>query len=265
MDSLLLAKKVRKDALIMTNRARASHIAPILSIVDILAALYSVMRFDKNDKTNKLRDRFVLSKGHAGAGLYLSLFHLGFINKRTLQSYYFSRGKKSSSRPATRVNGVEFMTRSLGQGIGVAVGMAIAGKIDNLGYRVFTLVGNGECNEGSVWEAIMSAVALKLDNLTIIVDNNNMQAMGNSDKVLDLGSLRDMFLGFGAFVLEVDGHDHEKLYDALNQKQKGKPTVIIANTIKGKGVSFIENNSQYHYGYVKDELLDLALEEVEKL
>lgn len=265
MDSKKLAKNVRKDVLLMTSNAGAGHIGSILSITDIVAVLYSkVMKIDAKDTQNPLRDRFILSKGHAGACVYATLAELGFFDKKELANYYNPNGTTLSGHVTHKGNpGVEFSTGSLGHGVSVAVGMALAGKIDNASYRVFTIAGNGECNEGSIWEAISFASHNKLDNFTLIVDHNKIQSMGDSDKILDMGTYAEKFNAFGASVIEIDGHDHAQIERALKFREKGKPTVIIAHTIKGKGVSFMENNNLYHSACAKGELLEKALYEVE--
>lgn len=266
MDSKKLAKNIRKDVLLMTSNAGAGHIGSILSIVDIVAVLYGrIMRYDIRDPKNVNRDRFILSKGHAGACVYACLAELGFFDKAALESYYSPNGTTLSGHVTHKSNpGVEFSTGSLGHGVPVAVGMALAGKMNNLDYRVFTLAGNGECNEGSIWEAIAFAAHHKLDNFTLIVDHNNIQSMGNSADILDMGSYAEKFAAFGAHVVEIDGHDHLKLVDSLRRKPKGQPLVVIAHTIKGKGVSFMENNNLYHSACVKGEDLEKALIEVER-
>ena len=265
MDSKKLAKNIRKDVLLMTGNAGAGHIGPILSIVDIVSVLYSkVMKIDINNPKNPNSDRFILSKGHAGACVYACLAELGFFKKEELVNYYSPNGTTLSGHVTHKGNpGVEFSTGSLGHGVSVAVGMALAGKIDKASYRVFTIAGNGECNEGSIWESIAFAAHHKLDNFTLIVDHNRIQSMGDSDKILDMGTYVEKFASFGAHVIEVDGHNHDELQVALKSKTKGKPTVIIAHTIKGKGVSFMENNNLYHSACAKGEDLEKALREIE--
>lgn len=265
MDSKLLAKLVRRDCLEMTSKAKASHIGSILSCVDIVAVLYAkVMNYDVHNPKSPSRDRFILSKGHAGACVYATLAEIGFFAKKKLDNYYLSDGTTLSGHVSSKFNpGVEFSTGSLGHGVSVGVGMALAGKMDKKNYKVFVVAGNGECNEGSIWEAMLVAAQHKLNNFTLIVDNNNMQALGNSEDILNMESFAEKFKAFGADVFVVDGHSHEELCDAL-KKQTSKPKVIIANTIKGKGVSFMENNIAFHYGYANNEQLEKALSEVGK-
>jgi len=266
MDSKKLAKNVRKDVLLMTSNAGAGHIGSILSIVDIVSVLYArVMKYDVHNPKNPNRDRFILSKGHAGACVYATLAELGFFDKNLLTNYYNSKGTYLSGHVTHKNNpGVEFSTGSLGHGVSVAVGMALAGKMNKAKYKVFTVAGNGECNEGSIWEAILVASHNKLDNFTLIVDHNNLQSMGESKNIIDMGNMVDKFTAFGAMCVEVDGHNHLELYRALTMSHKNRPLVIIAKTVKGKGVSFMENNNAYHGAYAKGELLELALKEIDE-
>ena len=266
MDSKKLAKEIRKDVLLMTSNAGAGHIGSILSITDIVAVLYGkIMNVFPKDPKNPKRDRFVLSKGHAGACVYACLAELGFFDKAELENYYSPNGTKLSGHVTHKGNaGVEFSTGSLGHGVSVAVGMALAGKMDKAPYRVFALAGNGECNEGAIWEAVAFASHNKLDNFTLIVDHNKIQSMGDSDKILDMGTYAEKFASFGAYVMEVDGHNHAELATALKTRKRGQPAVVIAHTVKGKGVSFMENNNLYHSACVKGDDLKKALKEIEK-
>lgn len=265
MDSRKLAKNVRKDVLLMTSRAGAGHIGSILSVVDIVSVLYArIMKYDIHNPMHPNRDRFILSKGHAGACVYATLAEVGFFDRAELNNYYNPNGTVLSGHVTHKNNlGVEFSTGSLGHGVSVAVGMALAGKINKDKHKVYALAGNGECNEGAVWESMMFAAHNKLDNFILIVDNNKMQAMGDSKDILDMGNIASKFAAFGALAIEIDGHNHDEIEKALKVKHEGKPLVVIANTIKGKGVSFMENNIKYHYGCVKDDLLEKALCEVE--
>ena len=265
MDSKKLAKAIRKDVLLMTSKSGAGHIGPILSIVDIVSVLYAkIMKYDIKNPDLKGRDRFILSKGHAGACVYACLAELGFFDKRELENYYNANGTTLSGHVSHKGNpGVEFSTGSLGHGVCVAGGIALAGKMNKEKYRVYTIVGNGECNEGSVWESVMFASQHNLDNFTIIVDHNGLQCMGESENIIDMGDLASKFRTFGADVFEVDGHNHEELQHVLSLKTKNKPKVVIAYTVKGKGVSFMENNNDWHGKCVKGDLLQQALKEVE--
>lgn len=264
INSIDLAKEIRKDAVIATSKAHAGHIGSILSIADIIAVLYSdILRKDKTG-SDVFLDKFILSKGHAGLAVYSALAEIGIIDKKELLETYYKDGSKFSGHVSSKgIPGIELSTGSLGQGIGVAVGLALARKIDKSNARVFALVGNGECNEGSVWEALMFASSHKLSNLTFIVDNNKLQSMGESAKIINMGNLKEKFASFGCEVEEIDGHNHKQIKLALNIKPKDKPLLVICNTIKGKGVAMMENNNAYHSKYVSELELNKVLAEIE--
>lgn len=271
MNSVKLAKEIRKSIVYATSKAHAGHVGSNLSIADIVAVLYSdVLRKNRAPFNTNLVgnpdvffDKFILSKGHAGLSVYSALAEIGVLNRKELLATYYQDGSKFSGHMSSFKNaGVELSTGSLGQGVGVAVGLALAYKLDKTGQRVFTLVGNGELNEGSVWESVMFARAHKLSNLTIIVDDNKLQSMGESKKILDMGSLVGKFLAFGCNVVEIDGHDHKQILAALNTSSKDKPTAIIANTVKGKGVPFMENNNEYHSKFVPEAELNRVLAKI---
>ena len=258
-----LAKKIREDCLIATNMAKSSHIGSMLSIADLVAVLYGeILRRNKNDAV-PFYDKFILSKGHAGCAVFSALAELGIVDKKELLETYFQNGSKFSGHVSSHnIPGVELSTGTLGHGICVADGLALARKLDKSDSRVFTIVGDGELNEGSVWEAVMFAASQKLDNLTIIVDKNNYQLMGKTQDISPADNLDERFSAFGCETMVIDGHNHDEIKKALTHKPNGKPLVVIANTIKGKGVSFMENNNSYHGKTVSDELLPQALKEV---
>ena len=262
MNTVLLAERIREDCVIATNKARASHIGSMLSIADIVAVLYGeVLRQNKKGE-DVFYDKFILSKGHAGCAVYSALAELGVLDKNELLNTYYQDGSKYSGHVSSKRNkGVEFSTGSLGQGVCVAVGYALARKLDNSDAKVYTLVGNGECNEGSVWEAVMLAASQKLNNLTIIVDNNQMQCMGASKDIIDMSNMAERFASFGFDTIEIDGHNHKQIKLALT-KTHSRPLAIIAKTIKGKGVKMMENNNDYHSKYVLDHELDGVLAEL---
>lgn len=263
MDSLELSKNVRKDILRIITKAKASHVASALSCTDIISVLYSdVLRYNINNPKWENRDRFILSKGHAGSTLYSVLYEVGFINKDLLDSYYENGSLLSGHISEHGVNGVEFSTGSLGHGLSVAVGMALALKLNNSKSRVFVVLGDGECNEGAGWESLAFASQHNLDNLTIIVDHNKLQALGDTKNILDL-DLVNIFKSFKANVYEVDGHNHEQLLEVFNKENENFPKVIIANTIKGKGVSFMENKLLWHYRNPSEEDCIKAIEEID--
>lgn len=263
MDSLQLAKKIRIHALNMTAKSKASHIGSILSIADIIAVLYSgVLKFDTLNPNLKNRDRFILSKGHAGVAVYAALAECGFFPVKDLENYYSFNSNLSGHISHKGVPGTEVSTGSLGQGICIAAGMALALKLDKNPAKVYALAGDGECDEGCVWEAIMFSAHQKLDNLIIIIDKNNLQATGFTKDILNLGSLEKKFEAFDCYVQTVNGHNHKEIKNALLRVKRTMPKVIIANTIKGKGVSFMENRILWHYKNPDGELLEKALKEI---
>ena len=244
-----IALKIRKNSIDMIYRAASGHPGGALSIADILTVLYfKEMNIDPSKPQKEDRDRFVLSKGHASAAYYATLAERGFFSTEELVEF-----RKLSSRlqghPDRRyIPGVDMTTGSLGQGLSAANGMAIAGKLDNKDYRVYCVLGDGEIQEGQVWEAAMSSSKYKLDNLCVIVDNNNLQIDGTIEDVMSPYPIDEKFKSFGFNVINIDGHDFEQIIKAFDgaREIKGKPTAIVAKTIKGKGVSFMENIAGWH-------------------
>ena len=265
MKSDELAKKIRIHAVKMVHHARASHIGGILSCADAVAVLYAdVMKYFPDEPKNPKRDRLILSKGHNGVAIYAALAECGFFSTEELEKYGENGSLFSCHVSHKKVPGVELSTGSLGHGVCVACGMALNGKLKNQDYKVYSIVGDGECNEGSVWETAMLAAQYRLDNLTVIIDRNNMQAMGFCKDIIDMDSLGEKWKAFGWNVVEVvNGNDHDELRKAFAKKNDGKPKVIIANTVKGKGVSFMENNLQWHYSDPQGENYEKALAELE--
>ena len=271
MDSKTLARYIREQSLRMVSRANASHIGGALSVADVLAVLYAdVLRYRADDPSWAGRDRLLLSKGHCCVALYAALAATGFFPEERLTEYG-TDGTDLLCHVSHVVPGVEFSFGSLGHGLPVAVGIALAARVRGEAHRVFVIVGDGELDEGSNWEALMFAAAHRLDNLRVIVDRNGQQAMGDTEDVLPLEPLGDKLRAFGARVLDVDGHDHDALRAALiddapnelrttNNERPGSPTVIIAHTVKGRGVPFMENKLKWHYSAPDAELLDKALE-----
>ena len=243
----LLAIRIRQNALKMVHRAKASHIASALSIADVLAVLYGqVMRFDPSDQHYALRDRFILSKGHACVAVYSTLAEVGLIPKEQLETY----GDDFSwlmNHISHKVNGVEFSTGSLGHGLPFGVGKALAAKARGEIWRTFVLLSDGEMDEGSNWEALMFAAHHKLANLTAIIDYNKLQSLDSVANTLGLEPLVEKLRAFGCAVHEIIGHDHQQITEALSNIYHEKPTVIVAHTTKGKGVSFMENVPIWHY------------------
>lgn len=259
------AIQIRKELLQMIYHSGEGHTGGSLSSVDILVTLYyRIMKIDpKNPKWDE-RDRFILSKGHSVEGYYAILADLGFFPKQELQSYR-KFGSRLIGHPNNKIPGVELNTGALGHGLSVAVGMALAGKMDGKDYKVYTLMGDGELAEGSVWEAAMAASNYKLDNLIGIIDRNKLQISGNTEEVMKLESLREKWEAFGWEVLEVDGHDIERLVEVFEKLpvQKGKPHVVIAHTVKGKGVSFMENDRKWHHGVPNEQQFEQAMLELD--
>jgi transketolase len=264
MDARWLAAKVRLDCLEMTHRGRSGHVGSMLSMAEIVSVLYaSVLRVDPKRADWPGRDRLVLSKGHAGGAVYAVLAELGFFPRSWLQTYYLDNGKLMG-HISHHVPGVEFSTGSLGHGLPVAVGMALAARHARKPHRIFCLVSDGDCDEGSTWEAVLFAAQHKLDNLTVIVDYNKIQALGHSKDVLDLEPFSQKMCDYHWAVKEVNGHDVAAIGQALGTLpfEKGKPSWLICHTTKGKGVSWMENTVSCHYGSVNDEQLAKALKEL---
>ena len=259
-----IAIERRMDLIQLIYDAKGGHTGGALSSVDILVSLYySVMKIDPINPKWEQRDRFILSKGHSVEGYYTILSDLGFFPKEELKTYG-KFGTRLIGHPTVKVPGIEMNTGALGHGLSVAVGMALAGKMDEKEYKVYALMGDGEQAEGSVWEAAMAGGNYCLDNLIGIIDRNKLQISGNTEQVMKLESLADKWSSFGWEVLAVDGHDMEQLVETFKSipLKQGKPHLIIANTIKGKGISFTENVAKWHHGVPSSEQLELALKEL---
>ncbi len=252
----LKATQFRKEILEMIVNAKGTHIASAFSIVDILVYLYEkVLNTNPKNPNDGKRDKFVLSKGHGCAALYVVLANHGFFPKKVLQTYTRSGSILGGHPDSTRIPGVETSTGSLGHGFSVAVGFALSNKINNIKSKVYCLIGDGECNEGSIWEAAMVASHHKLDNLILILDDNKLLISGFAKDILDPLSFKDKFEAFGWNVIEIDGHnfsDFDKVFETLPLRNN-KPTIIIANTIKGKGVDFMENEKEWYSKLPNDE------------
>ena len=259
-----LATTIRAHCLRMTHDGKGGHIGSMLSMAELTAVLYErILRVDPKNPKWAERDRFVLSKGHGGAAVYAVLAEKGFFPKEWMDTYYRDGGKLMG-HISHHVPGVEFSTGSLGHGLPVATGMALAAKVAGKAHRVFCLMSDGDVDEGSTHEAILFARHQKLDNLIAILDYNKIQALGFVKDVLDIEPLTDRIVASGWAVREVDGHDVEAIERTLRQApfEKGKPSWVTAHTVKGKGVSFMENTVSCHYGYVNDEQLAQALLEL---
>ncbi|MEK9568716.1 MAG: transketolase [Paracoccaceae bacterium] len=258
-----LAHKIRISALKMTSEGGSSHIGSVFSIADILGVLYGkFLRVFPDNPRAVARDRFVLSKGHAGAGVYAALAHSGFFDVEELATHYSNGSTLSGHISHKGVPGVEFSTGSLGHGLPVAVGMALALRNTNGNQKVVCLMSDGECGEGSNWEAFLFAGHHKLKNLIAIVDFNNLQSIKTVDETLSLRPFGEKLKSFNWDVYEVDGHDHHAMIEALSLETNERPRVLILNTIKGKGVSFMENNVLWHYRTARGEEYKAALDEL---
>lgn len=243
------AARIRSELVQLIHRAGGGHIGGALSTVDLLVALfYGVMHLDPQTPRLPDRDRFILSKGHSCEAYYAILADLGFITREELTTYQ-CYGSRLMGHPHPKIPGVEAATGSLGHGLGLSAGMALAARMDGLPYRVFCLLGDGELGEGSVWEAAMFAAHYKLDNLVCIIDRNGLQISGRTEEILGLEPLAARWEAFGWYVREIDGHEMEEIVDALRAAPfaSGTPSLIIARTVKGKGVSFMEGDRYWHH------------------
>ena len=262
----LIAANVRKHALTGVYNAASGHPGGSLSISDVLTLLYfEVMNVNPKDAKNPDRDRFVLSKGHCAPALYGVLAEKGFFPKEDIATLRKTGSYLQGHPDMKGIPGVDMSSGSLGQGISAANGMALAGKIDNKDYRVYTILGDGELQEGQVWEAAMYAAHYKLDNLTAFVDFNGLQIDGNVADVMSPLPIDGKFSAFGWNVIVCDGHDFNALLDAINEAKatKGKPTVVVMKTVKGKGVSYMENNAGWHGNAPNEEQYNQAIEEID--
>jgi transketolase len=261
-----LAKRIRRHAVLMASRANASHIGSSLSIADLLAVLYSsVLQYDPQRPDRTDRDRFILSKGHGCAALYAVLAECGFIQTSQLETYY-QNGSPLMGHATHHVPGIEVSTGSLGHGLTIGTGMALAAKRDGQAHRVFCLISDGECDEGSTWEPALFAPQHELDNLVVIVDYNKIQSFGRVEEVIDLRPLADKWQAFGWAVREIDGHDLDTIERTFASLpfSAGQPSCVVAHTVKGKGVSYMEDALAWHYRAPRGELLEQALAELER-
>lgn len=262
-----VANEVRKGIITSVHAAKAGHPGGSLSAADIFTYLYfEEMNVDPKDPKKADRDRFVLSKGHTAPGLYSALAQKGYFPVEDLETLRHLGSYLQGHPDMKHIPGVDMSSGSLGQGISAAVGMAIAGKMDNADYRVYTLLGDGEIQEGQVWEASMMAGFRKLDNLVVIVDNNNLQIDGAIDEVCSPYPIDKKFEAFNFHVINIDGNDFDQIDAAFKEAKatKGMPTAIIAHTVKGKGVSFMENQVGWHGTAPNDEQYAVAMEELGK-
>ena len=260
-----IACQIRRDIVVMSGRANASHSGSALSAVEMVVALYfDVMNIRPKEPAWPDRDRFILSKGHAGAVLYAALALRGFFPKSQLDTFCLDKGVLTTHPFLGGVSGVEATTGSLGHGLPVGVGMALAAKADGKKYTTYVMVSDGECDEGSVWEAILFAGFHRLDNLVLMIDYNKIQSFGRTKEVLDLEPLKKKIEAFRWDVIEIDGHNFSEIKTAFTatKKRNGKPRCIIAHTVKGKGISFMEDKLEWHYKSPTGEVGIAALREL---
>ena len=260
-----ISKKVRRHIVEMVYTAKSGHPGGSLSVADILTVIYfNQMNITAENSKNEKRDRFVLSKGHCTPALYATLAERGFFEVEKLKEFRNIKSNLQGHPDMNKINGVDMTSGSLGQGLSVANGMAIASKLENEDYRVYCVVGDGEIQEGQIWEACMSSAHYKLDNLCLIVDNNNLQIDGTVKDVMNIYPLKEKFESFGFKVYEIDGNNIEEIIDAFEKCKtvKNKPSVIIAKTIIGKGISFMENNHKWHGKAPSLEEYNKAMEEL---
>ncbi len=262
-----VSKKLRREILMMIHNAKSGHPGGSLSAVDILNVLFTkCMECCPNgnkDSDYKNRDRFVLSKGHASATLYAVLAHCGYFDENELMTFR-KLGSRLQGHPSKKMlNCIEVSTGSLGQGLSIACGMALGLRLDKIDSKIYVYMGDGEIEEGSVWEAVMNASSRKLNNIIAFIDRNKLQIDGSTEDIKSLGNVKVKFEAFDWNAVEIDGHDEQQIFDAIQTaKQSDRPFVIIANTIKGKGVSFMENQAGWHGKAPNDEELQKALEEL---
>ncbi len=264
--SQILAKNVRIDVLKMINHGHGAHIGSAFSIADIIPVLYlNVLKCNPAKPDDPNRDIFILSKGHAGATLYATLAEVGYFPKDVLWTYEDDGSLLCGHVTRHNVPGVEVSTGSLGHGASIAAGFAHAFKMDGKKNHVYCLIGDGESEEGEIWEMAMYSAHYKLDNLTIIVDSNKQQALGDVDEIMSFAKNQNQrWEAFGFDVLSIDGHNHEEIKKALLHRHKEKPVVVIANTIKGKGVSFMEGSTLWHYKNPNGDFFVNAMKELEE-
>jgi len=261
-----IARDIRRDIVKTIGSAQVGHIGGSLSAVDILTALYfHILRIDPHNPQWEERDRFILSKGHGAAALYSTLAKRGYFSSKLLDTFGKINSRLQVHPDMHKVPGIEISTGALGQGLSVAIGMALGAKLEHKDIRVYVLIGDGESQEGQIWEGAMSAAHYKLSNLTAILDYNRVQLLGPVSEVMEVSPLADKWRTFGWEVIEVDGHNISQIIESLEKtkKIKNKPSIIIAHTIKGKGVSFMEGKASWHGKAPNKEEMEKALKELE--
>lgn len=263
-DIIKICKDLRKDIFIQAYHAGGGHMGASFSVADIIGVLYfdNVLRYDARNPEWEERDRFILSKGHASYALYAALAKAGYFPYEELRRVCQAGSKFGGHPKIYEIPGVEASTGALGHGLSFAIGVAFANKADDKKGHVYVVLGDGECQEGSVWEGALSAPTLGLDNLTVIVDHNKLQAMDELEKIVHMKPFAEKWRAFGWNVVEIDGHNCGEIKEALLTRCKNKPTLVVANTIKGKGVSFMENVPIWHYRMPNERELPVLMEEL---
>ncbi len=261
------SKKVKKKILVTAYRAgaKSAHLGGALSCVDLISIIFTMYNIS-NKKINKdilARDRFILSKGHACLAYYASLNQLGLISDEILETFEEDESSLLGHPVINQELGIDFSTGSLGMGLSIAIGLSIASEKKKKNFKTFVIIGDGECNEGSVWEAAMAAPNLKVKNLLAIIDRNNFQQTGTNKDIMNIDPIEDKWKAFGWNVETLDGHDIQALLNYFKKIDFTKPNLLIANTIKGKGFSFSENNNEWHHGVMSKKIFDDALKEIE--
>ena len=262
------AFRVRKHILEMAVSAGAgsAHFGGALSITEIVSTLFAYqMKIDKKNPKWEERDRFILSKGHACLVYYAALCEVGYISNNELKTFEQNDTNLLGHPVINRDLGIDFSNGSLGMGLSLGIGVAISSKKKKKNFNVYVIVGDGECNEGSIWEGAMAAPNFKLDNLYVIIDKNNFQQTGSNKEIMNVGNLKDKWSSFGWYTVELDGHNIQELYNFFKESKKiDKPKAIIANTIKGKGFSFSENNNDWHHSILSKSFYEKAIKELKK-
>ncbi len=264
MNTVEYAKQIRKNIFRIANESRSGHLAGAFSMTDLIAVLYfgGVLKYDACNPEWEGRDFFILSKGHASYSLYAALQLAGFFDEEELW-HVGKPGSKFGEHPKLHeIPGVEASTGALGHGLSFSIGIAYANKLDHKENHVYTMLGDGECQEGSIWEGALSAPTLELDNLTVIVDHNKLQAMDRLENIVRMKPFADKWRSFGWHVIEIDGHDHEQIKQAMLHRESKKPVLIVANTTKGKGVSFMENVPIWHIRMPNEEELPILMNDL---
>lgn len=263
-DVELKCREIRKQIFVQAYAAGGAHMGAAFSIADILGVLYfgDVLRYKPEQPDWEDRDRLILSKGHAGVALYAALALAGFFDKEYLKTFCQPGSKLGGHPKINEIPGVEASTGALGHGLSFGIGIAYANKVDNRQNHTYVILGDGECQEGSIWEGALSAPTLGLDNLTVIVDHNKLQAMGELETIVHMQPFADKWKAFGWNVVEIDGHNCEEIRQALLTRVSDVPTVVIANTIKGKGVSFMENVPIWHYRFPNEQELPVLFKDL---